>query len=223
MPIFSEGRVLPGDSRANRKIANASKGHCTGFSVLGKGAGIRVMAESATEQRHLHIQSVRPDVADVREQVRFDYGRQDEHRHFFDMVVSKVCGERIAYTVKPTSNLRSGRFIDEMQTVAWWVAKKRFATSVRLLTEEDIDAVTLHNANINIALRDVDLEAEEAARAIIVGLRGAVTIKALTDAIGLEGRGYRALLRLVSTGELRLLRQERITPETLVHWKGSMV
>lgn len=219
MPIFSEGRVLPDPSRGDRGIAIASKGHCTGFSVLGAGAGTRVAAESWTEQRHLHLQAARRDVAQVREQVRFRYGRRDEHEHFFDMLVVKTDGQRIAYTVKPQARLASGRFVEEMQTIAWWVRERGFAASVRLLTEADIDRIALHNANIDMALRDDDPEALTAAREAVRTLRGGVPIRELTQKVGLGARGYRALLNLVSAGELSPLHNEKITPETRVQPK----
>lgn len=221
MPIFSEGRVLPAPSRADRNIQNASTGHCTAFAVLGKGAGTRMQAESKLELDHLRIQCARPDVADVQEQVLFLYGRRDDQRHVFDMVVTKTGGARIAYTVKPEIRLGSGDFVEKMQTVAWWVRDKGFARSIRLLTEADIDHVALYNANFNFAAYDQDHEADEAARTTARDLRGAVTIKRLTERIGLKERGYRALLRLISAGELKPAFSQHITPETLIEWKGT--
>lgn len=221
MPIYSEGRLLPAQSCGDRSIADASTAHCTGFTVLGENSGTRFQAESHLELCHLQIEASRPDVAAVQEQVLFTFGRQDEKRHFFDMVVTKASGERIAYTVKPEARLKSGRHVEEMRTIAWWVQKQGFAKSVRLLTEADIDRVTLHNANINTALRDTDPEAEEAVRVVASGLRGAVSLNHLTQQVGLAARGYRALLRLVSAGELAPLQSEKITTETLVEWKGK--
>lgn len=220
MPISSEGRVLPAPSRADRNVQNSSKAHCTAFVVLGDGAGIRMQAESKLELDHLKAQVDRRDVADVREQVRFRFGHRDEVTHVFDMVVTMTCGTRTAYTVKPEVRLVSGRFLDEMQTVAWWVRKRRFADSVRLLTEADLDPVAGHNANINAALRDVDAEAEDAARNMARTLRGVASIRELTGRLGLEARGYRALLRLIRHGELGPVSPQRITPCTLVEWKG---
>jgi hypothetical protein len=221
MPIYSEGRVLPAQSRGDRDIANASTAHCTAFTVLGENSGTRFQAESHLELGHLQIEATRPDVAAVQEQVLFTFGWKNEKWHFFDMVVTKASGERIAYTVKPEVRLKSGRHVEEMRTIAWWVQEKGFAKSVRLLTEADIERVALHNANINSALRDTDPEAEQAARTVARGLRGAVPLNQLTQQVGLAARGYRALLRLVSVGELAPLYPEKITPESLVEWKGE--
>jgi hypothetical protein len=40
MPSFSEGHLLPAKLQAGRKIANASKWHCTALTVIGAGAGV---------------------------------------------------------------------------------------------------------------------------------------------------------------------------------------
>lgn len=221
MPIFSEGRVLPAPSRADRNVQNASKGHCIAFAVLGAGSGTRMQAESKLELDHLKTQFNQCDVADVKEQVRFEFGHRNEFEHYFDMVVTKTSGDRIACTVKPEVRLESGRFIDEMQTVAWWVKKRKFAQSVRLLTEADLDPVARHNANINAALYDEDAQADQTARLVARELRGVVSLKDLTDRTGLQARGYRALLRLIRHGDLGPSSPQRITPSTLLEWKGD--
>lgn len=56
--------------------------------------------------------------------MRIVYGRRDELWHYFDLFVTKDDGRRIACTVKSTIDLRSGRFVAHMQTVAWWVRAK---------------------------------------------------------------------------------------------------
>ena len=123
MPISSEARVLPAPSRADRNVQNTSKAHCTAFVVLGDDSGTRMQAESKLELDHLKAQVDRRDVVDVREQVLFRFGHREELTHVFDMVVTMTNGTRTAYTVKPEVRLVSGRFLDEMQTIAWWAAR----------------------------------------------------------------------------------------------------
>jgi hypothetical protein len=222
MPIFSEGIVLPAPSRADRKIQNVSKWHCTAHAVRGDGAGTRMQGESKLEMDHQSLQFAQPDVADVVEQVLFEFGWRNEKRHVFDMVVTKTSGELVAMTVKPTSRLESKDFLGKMEVVAWWVQEKKFASSVRLLTEADIDRVALHNANMNAAVHDSDPDAEDAVRSVACHLRGAISIKTLTDDVGLKERGYRAILRLIKKRELQPLKHERTTPQTLIEWKGLL-
>jgi len=220
MPVFSDGIVLPAPSRADRKIQSSSKWHCTAHAVRGDGSGFRMQGEGKLEMDHQSIQFARPDVADVVEQVLFSFGWRNEKRHVFDMLVTKTTGERVACTVKPTSQLHSKDFLGTMQVVAWWVREKQFAASVRLLTEADIDRIALHNANLNAAVHDNDPDAEAAVRKVARHLRGAISIKTLTDEVGLKARGYRAILRLISKRELQPVRHEQTTPQTLIEWKG---
>jgi hypothetical protein len=212
---------LPAESRAERAIAAASRGHCTAFAVLGDGPGQRMQAESHLELCHLLLLNADRGIVDLREQVRFRYGTRDEHVHFFDAVATRTTGERIAFTIKPEDRLRSGRFLAEMQEIAWWVHRKGFAHDVRLLTDADVDPVDLHNARIVAAVREPDPEADAAARAAARALAGAVSVKDLTAATELGARGYRAVLRLIRSRALQSVRRERITPSSLVLWAGA--
>jgi len=208
--------VLPSASRAERNVPCASTAHCTVNSVLGQGAGTRFQSESLLEYRHKLVLSSRPEIADIREQVRFRYGRLDQHEVVFDLVVTKTDGRRIACSIKPEKRLRSGRHIAEMQAVSWWVLERDFADEVCILTEADLDPVELYNAQIYAAVRNADPEADGAARAVAAGLIGGRKLRDLTDELGLGPRGYRALLRLLRDRVLRCLQHARITPETFV-------
>jgi hypothetical protein len=137
------------------------------------------------------------------------------------VVATTTEGRRIACTIKPERRLASGRFLSEMQTIAWWVKEKAFADDMRLLTDADLNPVALHNARIVAAVADSDLEADAAARAATAAIRGAVALGELVAATRLDARGYRALLRLRRDGALDLLRHEPITPASLVRPRGA--
>ena len=216
MQDIQTGRRLPVPSRADRQIAKSSKGHCTGHTVLGDGPGRRMQAESHLELTHLLLLNADPGIVDLREQVLFRFGPRDASRHFFDVVATRRCGTRIAYTVKPEVWLRSGRFLEEMGEVAWWVREKRFADDVRLLTDADVDPVALHNAKVIAAVRAPDPEADAAAGRAADALVGGASLLDLTAMTGLEERGYRAVLRLVRSGRLAPARRERISPATVL-------
>lgn len=212
---------LPFPSAAVRNVPMASAGHCTTSAILGDDEGIRVQGESLLEMRHQLILNGRRDVARIQEQVRFFYGwnltKPDEH--VFDMVVTMRDGQVIAYAVKPEIRLKSGRFLKEMQKVAWWVRHKGFADDVRILTDADIDRVALHNAQMFAVMRSSpDPEAMAAARRVVLGIPVGcgMSLRVLTIETGLEARGYRALLRLLRDGVLETLKPEAITPTTLV-------
>lgn len=214
--------VPPLPSRAQRNIPLASKGHCTIHAVLGQGAGVRINAESWTEYRNMLLLNARPDVAEIREQVIFEYGSgKKPSSHVFDLVAEFHDGRIVAYTVKPEVRLVSGRFLKEMREVAWWVREKRFADDVRLITEEDLDPVELHNAQIIAAVRGQQPEVDAEVIAIAKTAQQGRSLRDLTRETGRGADGYRALLRLVRDGVLRLEQRERITPMTLVAWSGE--
>lgn len=225
MPDNDDGISLPRASQADRNVQKASAGHCTAFGVVGDDKGIRVQGESLLEHRvHLLINSG-GNVANLREQVRFYFGwdPKKQQQHVFDAFATLKTGERIAFAMKPEMRLRSSNrdkvdFMDHMQTVAWWVYEKDFADDVRIFTEADIDPIELHNAQVLNAVREYDAEADLVAKQVIGSLPkgGGVSLCELTKTTGMGARGYRALLRLLRTGDARLQSKVRITPATIV-------
>lgn len=223
------GLLLPGPSRAERNIARSSRGHCTAHSVFGDGAGFRMQGESALENNHFFVLNARDDVAEMREQVYFSYGANLDRHHIFDVLVTLRDGTRLACTVKPARRTASRMrhqmpgedFLGHMQVIAGWVRKRSFADDTRILTDEDLDPVELHNARIFAALREADPEAEIIAASVIAGMQGGITLRDLTIQTDLQERGYRALLRLVRLGELVPAKGMKITPHTIVYRKGT--
>lgn len=207
---------LPHASRAERNVPRASTAHCTVNSVLGNGAGTRFQSESLLEYRHKLIWSVRDDLADMREQARFRYGRDKSQEVIFDFYLTLTDGTRIACDVKPEVRLKSGRHLSKLQEVAWWVREYDFADEVRLLTDADIDPVELFNAQVLSAVRNSDPTADAAAMAVVNRLEGVRSLLDLTSQIGLQARGRNALLRLIRDGILRTLGDVRIKPEALL-------
>lgn len=221
MQTVSLGRALPAPSRADRNVPVSSKGHCVAHTVLGDGPGIHIQANSHLELCHLRLLQMQPNLIDLREQVNFYHGPQFKALHVFDFVATYRNGDRIAFTVKPEAKLQSNDFLGEMQVVAYWVEKQGFAQATRLLTDADIDRTDLHNAELLTTLHGADPEAEAIARKLASGFHGALSLRDLTRKLDLADRGYRALLRLIRSGELALFVRERITPSTLVSWKGT--
>lgn len=219
---YSGGVVLPAHSRAERNIPAASSAHCTAYAVLGEGTGVRFQAESWLELCNLYVLNAMPNVVEMQEQVRFYYGWDPEnlHEHIFDVVATLTCRSRIAYTVKTEVRLTSGRFMDKMGHVAWWVRKRKFADDVRRITEADINQTDLRNAQMFAAVREpdpdpgVDAMALQVAQALPPG--GGRSLRDLTLETGMQVQGYRALIRLMRRGILRSLKHEVIGPKTIV-------
>lgn len=214
------GIVLPGRSKAERSVPAASSAHCTGFGVLGDGPGVRMQGESLLECNHFYVLNTLQNVAEMREQARFYFGwdQEKQKQHIFDVLVTLTCGKRIAFTIKPEVRLVSGRFEAQMQEISWWVHELCFADDVRILTEADLDPVELYNAKVLAGVRERDSEAESAARAALQDLPagGGQSLRDLTLATGMAARGYRALIRLLRTGEARLQTRERIRPGAVI-------
>ena len=211
-----EPLTLPAKSRAERDVPRASTAHCTVNSVMGHGDGIRFQSESLLEFRHKLVLNSLGAVVDMREQVRFRYGPLDEYEVVFDLFLHLEDGTRLAGDVKPEVRLQSGRHLKKLQEVAWWVREKDFADEVRLFSDADLDPIELFNAQIFSAVRDPDPEADTAAIAIAASLKGGRSLHDLTLEIGMQARGYHALLRLLRDGTLYPFSHARIGPESIV-------
>lgn len=125
-PEVSGGIATPERSKAERDVPRASSGHCTAYSVLGSGSGTETQAESLLENNHFLVLNAVPNVAALREQVRFYFGwdPKKQRQHIFDVVAVLTTGERIAFAIKPEFRLNSSNqekqdFEDEMRVVAW--------------------------------------------------------------------------------------------------------
>lgn len=221
----TNGIETPRGSKAERNVPRASSGHCTAYAVLGAGLGTELQAESLLEVHHFYVLNMLPNVAELREQVRFYYGWNPKklRQHIFDVVAVLTTGERIAFAIKPEFRLNSSNqekqdFEDEMRVVAWWAYKMDFADDVRILTEVDLNPIELHNAEILAAVREADPEADGAAWEILSSLppEGGQPLRELTLQTGMGARGYRALLRLLRYGQASMVKHEKISPKTLI-------
>ena len=224
-PEVSGGIATPERSKAERDVPRASSGHCTAYTVLGSDSGTETQCESLLEINHLFVLNTVPNVAELREQVRFYYGWDPKklRQHIFDVVAVLTTGERIAFAIKPEFRLNSSNqekqdFEDEMGVVAWWAYEKDFVDDVRILTEVDLNPVELHNAKILAAVRVADPEADVTACEILSRLppEGGQTLRELTLQTGMGARGYRALLRLLRGGQASMVKHEKISPKTLI-------
>lgn len=226
----SDGIYLPEPSQAERDITGASSHHCVAHTVLGEGHGAHKQAESLLELHNQFLLNVMMNVVSLQEQVRFFYGwdRKNQKQHIFDVVATLDCGSRVAFAVKPEVRLASGRFVTEMQEVAWWVYERGFADDVRIMSEADINPVDLRNAKILAAVREVDPEADAVALEVVRGLPadGGQSLRDLTLSTGMAERGYRSLIRLIRSGVLRLQQHEVIGPKVVVmnaNAKGTVI
>jgi hypothetical protein len=208
--------TLPSSPRAERRISPVSKGHFSGHLIVGDGAGEAMEVESHLEMNVALVLSTRSDVAELENQVPFRWQTGGTWRtHYFDFRVNKLDGSRTAIMVKPSKKLACPRFQAEAREIARHVTSD-VADHVTIMTERDVDPVELHNAQFLHGLRESDPEADSAARRVMARVVGAIPVREIVAAVGREGRGFRAVGRLLRNGELALVNKERISKDALV-------
>lgn len=214
-------RVLrrPAPSLAARKVSGASKAHFTGRMVIPDTeapAGRILLSESKLEiSWTIYLLSL-PEVETVIEQVPVIWIDDDGARRtkYFDLVIVFRNGRRVACEVKPEVRLASGRVRRELRKIAAQIHGE--FNDVRLLTDKQLCPEAVFNAELFFGMREADPEADAAACKVVNALAGAATLSDLRVAIGLGGRGLRALVRLIAAGRLRLCGEGRIHPSRLV-------
>ncbi len=203
---------LPEPSTAGRKINRHSREHCTGQIAVGPGGGRIVHLESHLELCWCLTLMGRESTADLREQVGF--GWEDEQgemrRHWFDFFVTEVDGSQIAYSVKPQARV-SERFLREMSQIAEQARESGFVDDVRLLTDENLDRVDLFNAKLFFAYRRPEPAADRLACEIHDAISGLFKLGELVAYFDEPGDGFRAFVRLIQSGHLKLVRHEQIS------------
>ena len=204
-------------SVAGRNVASRSRGHFVGHLLVGPGRGRVLQVESNLERNAALLFTTNRNVVRIEEQVPFEwYDEQGEVKtHFFDFALDMVDEQRIAVAVKPSTFAEAPKFLGKMLRIAKQAVPSQF-NSVRIFTERDIDPIDLFNAKAIHASRDEDFEADEVAKQAVLLITASATIRDLVDLIGMKGRGYRALVRMIGRLELCLVRHERIGVDALV-------
>lgn len=209
---FTEGSFrLPEPSLAQRTVQNGSKGHFTGQATIGAGPGRLTLLESHFEFKGLLVLTARPTTAELFEQVAYPWmdANKEWHTHYADFVVLQTDGCRVGYAVRPMCYV-TDEYRDELGRVKFQALKTGTLSDFRLLTEEDFDPVTLFNGKLFHSVRRPDPEADTAAREVVSAMTGIVSLGEMTDRIGREGAGYRALIRLIRDGVLQPLHPGRL-------------
>lgn len=222
--MHHSGRYTPPEpSRADRKIGVVSTGHFTGHLIADDGDHGRVVkVESHLEMLWAVYLLSLQCVATIVEQVAFNWvDATDKIRtKYFDFVVIRHNGQRLACEVKPSVRLVSGQVEAELAQIAAQMTPD-FADGVRLLTEKGLDPISTYNAEMFMGMREDDPDVDVVALLVIREFRGAASMADLTEVIGYGARGFRALVRLIMHQILRIERHERIKPETMVSVWGN--
>jgi hypothetical protein len=217
-PTPGDGYRLPEPSLASRSIAKSSRNHFNGYLIDDLGSGRKIRTESHLELNVLLVLLMRPNIASVVEQlppIRYCDAKGTWQTHCFDFLATHRDGTRLAIAVKPWKHARRHDMAGRLACVARYMPEG-FADRIQLITERHLDPVDVHNAWLLHGVRHPEPDVDALAVAATAAIEGAVRLQDLVDAIGMAGRGMRALLRLVRAGRLSPVAHERLTHETYV-------
>lgn len=212
------GLIEPKPMQVGRSVAKGRKTHFTGQIVLERGGVEELMdVESHTEMMVALVMRARLSVVDIESQVAFcwtDRGGCDR-THYFDYRVSLRDGSRVAIFVKSAKRAASARVQAQLRAIAAQVTPA-FADRVVVMTEQHLDPIETHNAELLYETRASEPEVDALARRALRLITGPVRIRDLVAEIGRDGQGFRAVVRLIGLGELELVDTVRIGHEALV-------
>lgn len=211
------GVRLPEPSRGDRATQVGSTQHFTGGIVLGSGPGIRTGVESHLEAQAALLLAARPEVRDFVEQVRFDWFDEDGeiHKHYIDLVATEHDGTVIGYAVRPLGRVKDA-YLAQLARVKEQAIAQGVLDDFRLFTERDVCPVELFNAKLFHSVRRPDCFSDPVARDIVGRMTGVLMIESLVEQTGLDGMGFRALVRLIRSGHLQMVSYERIEHSSMV-------
>lgn len=209
----------PLPSRAARAIAKMSKGHNVCEAVLGDEPGRCFVFESNLEKRVGITTYYRHDVVDLYEQAPafewVDNQTGEVQAHHLDFVVTFRSGLRLGLIVKPEALVEAGDWRRKAQCIADCMPKA-LADKVGVVSERSLDPVEEFNCFWFHDVRRADPEADAKAEALARDQVGAVRLADLRDQLGLQGRGFRALVRQIKRQNLRLVRHQKIGLDSFV-------
>lgn len=194
----------PRASRASRKISIGDKGSVSGVLIAND---TKVWFESQLEYWILLALLARWDVVDVWEQpTPVEYVDDDGVKctHTFDFLVTLRDGRRIAVAVKPAAKVESTGIKRIVDLIAEQMSPA-FAGYVTLVTDKSLTIDDRINAQLIHAVSDDNEPEDDAVVARLVKkLRGETTVGKLVAASGLDGYGFRAVVRSIGAGHLML-------------------
>lgn len=217
---------LPAASIASRRIATKSRFSVRGFVVAafaGEPAGRRIHFESGLERDFLLLTLARPDVVSIAEQppaIIWTDAHGRRVRYTFDFLVHLDGGRRLAVEVKRAERVRRKRIDLTLAAIAAQLPVG-FADEVILFTDEHYERWQAVNAaQLHEARKQPDAAADYALSITARDLRGEIGIGDLAAMLDIGGRGFRAVLRGLFNGALRLATPGIVGPRSRVAMGG---
>lgn len=211
--------VEPLPSRASRLPALRSTMSNRG-EIFCAASGRIIVYESNLERRAAMIFCASPQVVDVWDQptpISYIDASGVTRRHTFDFRVILKNGTKIAVVVKPMERAVARGLFDTMSLVASQLDPS-FANKIVILTEEELDAPTAHDAEVVlIARRTIDPEADLALELFAKAQVGSVSANQIIDRLGLgAARGFLAIARAIGAGLLRRVSTGHLSVSSMI-------
>jgi hypothetical protein len=153
--------------------------------------------ESSLERKVHRCAAAMRDTIEIWEQQPVRYVDFSGHhtQHFFDLLVKKASGEKIAVAVKPSKIAEKKDFLSLLALIASQTPKE-FADRVVLVTERDMSREQIHNAELIHAVRlDPNEDDDAIVRRRLNDTSGSPTIGELAEQCGIGAAGFRATVR----------------------------
>ena len=175
--------------------------------------------ESGLEYRQVNGFLSRADVESIREQppeLRFMWADGSPGRHTVDLLVRLRSGATYAVLIKPTSRVEASR-VEEIRDLLAAQAPRSFADYWVVVDERDVPRHVVANG---VLIEDVRLHGPAPDDPLVSRVAGIVTrrmtVAAAAQMVGGGGDAFRALVRLLADGRLRLCHGVRIGMAALV-------
>jgi len=205
----------PGESRGERPVPLRGRGSSHGHIVLGE---FRLDFESRLERHVALAFRARPDTKDLVEQTPRVLYRDDDgvvREHIFDLLVTAWNGMKTAVFVKPSALWRPS--MKRMLELIAAQISPQVANRVLPFTEKKLSRADRHNAElIQEYCRQPDADDDAAIAQLIAAMTGPTAIKDLVEDSGLNGYGYRAVVRAIAAGAVRLTKPGMINHSALI-------
>lgn len=203
----------PDPSSASRRITLRSKGSLRG-SLVTTTDHRQLDYESTIERNAAVVLLARRDVVRLDDQppaVAIVLPNGAPSHHTFDFRAHLVDGRRIAIAVKDEARAAKHDLEGFLRHIAPQIPRD-FADGLALMTERRMSPIIIANAVLLHAVRrDPPNAADAAIRDIIGTLTGDACISDLVTRSGHGADGFRAVVRLIGTGDITLMRDERIS------------
>jgi len=223
-PPLSEAETIfwhePLPSRASRGFSREAKrtGRSSLAAIFENPPRAQIVIHESLLESDVSVTALaRRDIIDLVEQLPpvdyFDEAHQKWKTHHFDLLATMADGTKTAIAV------RAEERVEEVRRIVKAIADQgcTLADAYAVVTDADLPENLVKNSELILAVRrDEDRSADKKIRQLVRTLYGATTVAMLVAASGLEGKAFRAIVRMIDEGELEVDRNVLIDYPAIV-------